>query len=73
MDGHGVVGLIAPRAAAIADGWTDHEGDTTFADEMNVKEPSLYHHCTVTVPSLCRYLYPTHLVSNHHCGHCTTR
>lgn len=36
IDGHGVMALIAPRAAAIADGWQDHEGDLTFADEANV-------------------------------------
>eukprot|EP00912_Choanoflagellata_sp_UC4_P000645 UC4_evm3s399 len=40
MDGHGVLGLIAPRAAAIATGWTDKEGDTSFADELNIKAVS---------------------------------
>lgn len=34
MDGNGVLGLIAPRHAAVATGWTDHEGDDVFADEM---------------------------------------
>ena len=28
---------IAPRRAAIANGWTDHEGDISFADECNVR------------------------------------
>ena len=37
MDGHGVLALVAPRACAVADGWTDHEGDLTFADEAAVK------------------------------------
>eukprot|EP00935_MAST-01C_sp_MAST-1C-sp1_P000248 g248.t1 len=37
IDGHGVLALIAPRAAAIAHGWTDHEGDLVFADEMALK------------------------------------
>jgi hypothetical protein len=36
IDGHGVMALIAPRAAAIADAWEDHEGCLTFADEANV-------------------------------------
>lgn len=37
MDGHGVLGLCAPRACAIA---TAHQDscDYTFANEMNVKE-----------------------------------
>ena len=37
MDGHGVVASIAPRRAAIANGWTDHEGDISFADECNIR------------------------------------
>ena len=41
IDGHGVLALIAPRAAAIADGWQDHEGDLTFADEANVVASSV--------------------------------
>lgn len=28
MDGHGVLGLIAPRACAVAVGWTDKEGSS---------------------------------------------
>ena len=36
IDGHGVLAMIAPRAAAIGDGWQDHEGCLTFADEANV-------------------------------------
>ena len=36
MDGHGIVASIAPRVCAIANGWTDHEGDISFADEYNV-------------------------------------
>ena len=35
-DGHCVLALIAPRHAAVADGWTDHEGCDTFADEMAI-------------------------------------
>ena len=44
VDGNGVLAMIAPRRAAIANGWTDHEGDINFADEcclrsaMNVYE-----------------------------------
>ena len=37
MDGHGVLALIAPRHAAVAGAWTDHEGDDVFADEMGVR------------------------------------
>ena len=37
MDGHGVLALVAPRACALADGWTDREGDLTFADEAAVR------------------------------------
>ena len=33
MDGHGVLGLIAPRFAAVAHAWNDKEGDSVFADE----------------------------------------
>ena len=40
MDGHGVLALIAPRYCAIADAWTDFEGDSTFADEMGVQAAS---------------------------------
>ena len=35
-DGHMVVALIAPRHALIATGMSDHEGDTTYASEMNI-------------------------------------
>jgi pimeloyl-ACP methyl ester carboxylesterase len=37
MDGHGVLASIAPRRAAVANGWTDHEGDINFADECNIR------------------------------------
>ena len=37
VDGNGVLSMIAPRRAAIANGWTDHEGDINFADECNVR------------------------------------
>ena len=37
VDGNGVLAAIAPRRAAIANGWTDHEGDINFADECNVR------------------------------------
>jgi len=40
MDGHGVLAMIAPRYCAIADAWTDFEGDSTFADEMGVQAAS---------------------------------
>ena len=40
IDGHGVVGMIAPRAAAIATAWQDRESDLTFGNEMNLKEAS---------------------------------
>ena len=40
MDGHGVLGLCAPRACAIATGHQDKESDITFANEMNVAEAS---------------------------------
>ena len=36
VDGNAVLALIAPRRAAIANGWTDHEGDINFADECNI-------------------------------------
>lgn len=36
MDGNGVLGLIVPRACAVADGWTDKEGSISFAAEMNI-------------------------------------
>ena len=35
-DGHMVLALIAPRFAMLATARSDSEGDTTFADEMNV-------------------------------------
>lgn len=38
MDGHGVLGMIAPRAFAIATGSQDSEGDGIYAGEMNIKE-----------------------------------
>ena len=38
MDGHGVVGMIAPRAAAIATAWQDRESDLTFGNEQNLRE-----------------------------------
>jgi hypothetical protein len=41
MDGHGVVGLIAPRACAIATGHQDPASDMIFADEMNLKAAGL--------------------------------
>ena len=40
IDGHGVVGMIAPRAAAIATAWQDRESDLTFGNEQNLKESS---------------------------------
>ena len=39
MDGHGVLGLCAPRACAIATAHADN-CDYTFAGEMNIKEAS---------------------------------
>jgi hypothetical protein len=39
MDGHGVLGLCAPRACAIATAHAD-SCDYTFAGEMNIKEAS---------------------------------
>eukprot|EP00037_Helgoeca_nana_P029676 m.357851 g.357851 ORF g.357851 m.357851 type:complete len:314 (+) comp28027_c0_seq13:203-1144(+) len=38
MDGHGVVGMIAPRACAIATGRQDQASDMVFAGEQNIKE-----------------------------------
>ena len=38
IDGHGVLGMIAPRAAAIATAWQDRESDLSFGNEMNLKE-----------------------------------
>ena len=38
MDGHGILGAIAPRAAAIMTGVQDREGDEVFANEMSVRE-----------------------------------
>jgi hypothetical protein len=40
MDGHGILGLIAPRHAAIATAWQDREGDQVFANEMSMKAAS---------------------------------
>ena len=40
IDGHGVLGMIAPRAAAIATAWQDRESDLSFGNEMNLKESS---------------------------------
>ena len=40
MDGHGVLALIAPRAVMLSHGWTDAEGDLTFANEMSVRAAS---------------------------------
>ena len=37
VDGNGILASIAPRRAAIANGWTDHEGDISYADEANVR------------------------------------
>ena len=36
MDGHGILASIAPRACAVANGWSDHEGDISFADEYAI-------------------------------------
>ncbi len=38
MDGHGVVGLVAPRACAVAVAWNDMASSISFAAEMNVLE-----------------------------------
>ena len=38
MDGHGILGLIAPRVAAIATGAQDREGDSVYANEMSIRE-----------------------------------
>ena len=38
MDGHGILGMIAPRAAAIATATEDREGDSVYANEMSVRE-----------------------------------
>ena len=38
MDGHGIVSMIAPRSILIASGYTDHEGDLTFANEYSIVE-----------------------------------
>jgi pimeloyl-ACP methyl ester carboxylesterase len=38
MDGHGVISMIAPRNTLIASGYTDHEGDITFANEYSIVE-----------------------------------
>lgn len=38
MDGHGIVGMIAPRACAIATGRQDQASDMVFAGEQNIKE-----------------------------------
>ena len=35
MDGHGVLAMIAPRHVMISNAYTDHEGEVSFADEMN--------------------------------------
>ena len=40
IDGHGVLGLCAPRACAVATAHNDHASDMVFADEMNLKEAS---------------------------------
>lgn len=37
VDGNGVIACIAPRRAAIANGWTDHEGEISYADEANIR------------------------------------
>eukprot|EP00947_MAST-08B_sp_MAST-8B-sp1_P005841 g5841.t1 len=37
IDGHGVLGLCAPRACAIATAHNDHASDMVFADEQNLK------------------------------------
>ena len=37
MDGHGITGLIAPRAVAIATGHQDQASDMVFAGEQNIK------------------------------------
>lgn len=36
VDGNAVLAMIAPRRCAIANGWTDHEGDINFANEVNL-------------------------------------
>ena len=33
-DGHAILALVAPRHALLYTGWTDHEGDITFASEQ---------------------------------------
>ncbi len=43
MDGHGVLGLVVPRACAVGVGWSDMEGSITFAAEMNVLEAAKVH------------------------------
>jgi pimeloyl-ACP methyl ester carboxylesterase len=40
MDGHGILGLIAPRHAAVATAWQDREGDQVFANEMSMQAAS---------------------------------
>ena len=35
-DGHAILAMVAPRAAAIATGWQDSESDMTFGNEANV-------------------------------------
>ena len=35
MDGHGILAMIAPRHVMISNAYTDHEGEISFADEMN--------------------------------------
>ena len=36
IDGHAVLAMIAPRAAAVAHGWTDHEGEEPLVCEVEV-------------------------------------
>lgn len=38
MDGHGILGLIAPRHVAIATAHNDFDSDMTFANEMSIRE-----------------------------------
>lgn len=40
IDGHGVLGLVAPRHCAVATGHQDEASDMIFADEQNLREVS---------------------------------
>lgn len=56
MDGHGVVGLIAPRFAAIATGHQDQASDMIFAGEMNLKA-ALEPYALLGKPENLRHVY----------------